>query len=66
MGLDTMSRITVICDEKEQCYRIWVGEKEHLSGFRYKGDKERYKAWLDCLRAARALEIEIEEKNEDL
>jgi len=65
-----MDRVTVSCEEDHNCYRIWIhgseGRIEHLSGFIYKGDKERYNAWLDCLREARKLEIEIGENDEDL
>tara|TARA_R100001377_G_scaffold63434_1_gene39071 strand:- start:3863 stop:4054 length:192 start_codon:yes stop_codon:yes gene_type:complete len=63
-----MDRVTVTCEEDENCYRIWIygsdGRAEHLDGFRYKDDQERYKAWLDCLRAARTLELEIEGREE--
>ena len=65
-----MARVTISCDEIKGCYRIWFhedkGKVEHLDGFYYKYDKERYRAWMDCLRAARDLEIQIEESDEDL
>lgn len=69
-GLTAMDRVTVSCEEDRNCYRIWIhgneGRVEHLDGFKYKDYKERYRAWMDCLREARKLEIQIEESDEDL
>ena len=60
-------RVTVKGYEKEKCYRIWIykekGKTQHLEDFKYTGDKERYAAWMDCLQAARNLEVSILEES---